>query len=142
MPLIFIFLYLFVEVLVSYEIVDAIGVLGFVFEIIITAFIGFFIIVNFRIFFLEALSKLRYREISQEAFISSNIFRILGAILLILPGGFTDMLGILMQFSSIGIFMIKPFVRIKPTNHNASNNHNDVIDVDVISQDATKDRNG
>ena len=134
MPLIFVFSYLFIEVLISYEIIDIIGVLGFVLEIIITAFVGFLIIINFRTFFIEALVKLRDREITQEAFVSSNVFRILGAILLILPGGFTDILGIVMQFGSIGFFMLKPFVKIDK-NRSYNNSSDDIIDVEVISKD-------
>lgn len=55
--------------------------------------------------------RLREREIGYEAFVGSNIFRILGAILLILPGGLTDILGILMQFSAIGFLAVKPFMK-------------------------------
>lgn len=133
MPLIFVFIYLFIEVLVSYEIIEIIGVFGFVLEIIVTAFVGFLIIINFRIFFVEALIKLRDREITQEAFIGSNIFRILGAILLILPGGFTDILGIVMQFGSVGFFMLKPFIKLD--KHKNFKDSNDIIDVEVISKD-------
>lgn len=100
MPLILGFLYLFLEVLVSYEVIDVIGVLGFVLEIIVTAFLGFFILVNFRLFLGDALMRVRNRQLSYEAFVGSNIFRILGAILLILPGALTDIIGILMQFSA------------------------------------------
>jgi len=105
--------------------------LGFVLEIILTAFLGFGILVNFRLFFAEALERLRSREITYEAFVGSNIFRILGAFLLILPGAFTDILGILMQFSSFGFVLIKPFVKSKFTK----NTHNEVIDVEVVEKE-------
>lgn len=143
MPLILGFFYLFLEVLVSYEIIDVIGVLGFVLEIILTALLGFFILINFRLFLGDALLRLRERQISYEAFVSSNIFRILGAILLILPGGLTDILGILMQFSTLGFMFVKPFVKPfeKPAGRNFSqdfkrdsNPQNEIIDVEVIEK--------
>lgn len=144
MPLILGFFYLFLEVLVSYEIIDVIGVLGFVLEIILTALLGFFILINFRLFLGDALLRLRERQISYEAFVSSNIFRILGAILLILPGGLTDILGILMQFSTLGFMFVKPFVKPfeKPAGRNFSqdfkhdsNPQNEIIDVEVIEKE-------
>ena len=144
MPLILGFFYLFLEVLVSYEIIDVIGVLGFVLEIILTALLGFFILINFRLFLGDALLRLRERQISYEAFVSSNIFRILGAILLILPGGLTDILGILMQFSTLGFMFVQPFVKpfAKPAGRNFSqdfkhdsNPQNEIIDVEVIEKE-------
>ncbi|PZT48556.1 hypothetical protein B6S12_03560 [Helicobacter valdiviensis] len=136
MPLILLLVYIFIEVLVSYEIIEIIGVFGFFLEIVLSAFLGFFILMNFRVFFGEALGKLRSREISHEAFVGSNIFRILGAILLILPGGFTDILGILMQFSSLGFIMVKPFVKHKNTHNNST--HQEIIDVEVITKDKSE----
>lgn len=139
MPLILGFFYLFLEVLVSYEIIDVIGVLGFVLEIILTALLGFFILINFRLFLGDALVRLREREISYEAFVGSNVFRILGAILLILPGGLTDILGILMQFSALGFLAVKPFMK-KPTSDsapfdvNSKSQKSEIIDVEVIEK--------
>lgn len=83
--------------------------------------------------------RLREREIGYEAFVGSNIFRILGAILLILPGGLTDILGILMQFSAIGFLAVKPFMK-KPapnsTPFDTSNKpqNSEIIDVEVIEK--------
>ncbi|TLD89082.1 FxsA family protein [Helicobacter sp. MIT 05-5294] len=134
MPLIFGFIYLFLEVLITYEIIDNIGVLGFVLEIILSALFGFFILVNYRYFLGEALMRVKLREISYEAFVSSNVFRILGAILLIMPGGLTDILGILMQFSALGFLLFKPFIKKPPVDsHSPSQTQNDeIIDVEVI----------
>ncbi|WP_299548412.1 FxsA family protein [uncultured Helicobacter sp.] len=134
MPLILGFLYLFLEVLVSYEIIDIIGVLGFVLEIIITAFFGFFILVNFRLFLSDALMRVLDRQLSYEAFVSSNIFRILGAILLILPGALTDIIGILMQFSAVGFMFVKPFMKAE-INASKKQEHREIIDVEVIEKE-------
>lgn len=142
MPLILGFLYLFLEVLVSYEAIDFIGVLGFVLEIIITALLGFFILVNFRLFVNDALIRLRDRQLSYEAFVGSNIFRILGAILLILPGALTDMIGILMQFSAVGFMFVKPFVRSTPAQDSKNmQDSTDIIDVEVIEKDGKSCKN-
>lgn len=134
MRLILLVLYLLIEVFVSYEVIDIIGVFGFVLEILISAFLGFGILLNFRVFFGEALGKLRSREITYEAFVGSNIFRILGALLLILPGAFTDILGLLMQFSIFGFMLVRPFVKADSTRVDSTRNQ-EVIDVEVIEKE-------
>lgn len=139
MRLILVFIYLFLEVLITYEMIDFLGVLGFVLEIVLSAIFGFFILMNYRFFLGDALVRLREREISYEAFVGSNVFRILGAILLILPGGLTDILGILMQFSALGFLAVKPFMK-KPTSDsapfdvNSKSQKSEIIDVEVIEK--------
>lgn len=139
MRLILVFIYLFLEVLITYEMIDFLGVLGFVLEIVLSAILGFFILMNYRFFLGDALVRLREREISYEAFVGSNVFRILGAILLILPGGLTDILGILMQFSALGFLAVKPFMK-KPTSDstpfdtNNKSQKSEIIDVEVIEK--------
>ena len=130
MRLILLVMYLIIEVFVSYEVIDIIGVLGFVLEILVSAFLGFGILLNFRLFFGEALGKLRSREMTYEAFVGSNIFRILGAILLILPGAFTDILGLLMQFSVFGLMLVKPFVKV-----DSAKQQSDIIDMEDIEKE-------
>lgn len=131
MPLILGLIYLFLEVLISYETIEIIGVFGFVLEILLTAFFGFFILLNFRVFVNEALERVRDRQLSYEAFVGSNIFRILGAILLILPGALTDMIGILMQFSAVGFLFVKPFMK---SQVKSPRNDTEIIDVEVIEK--------
>ncbi|MCH5322329.1 MAG: FxsA family protein [Helicobacter sp.] len=136
MPLILFLIYLLLEVFVSFEVAQIIGAFGFFLEIVFTALLGIAILVNFRLFFSEALLRLKNREISYEAFVSSNIFRILGAFLLVLPGALTDIIGILMQFSTIGFLLIQPFVRQNqnPTPFRES----EIIDVEVIEKEKQK----
>ena len=94
-------LYLFLEVVVSVEISSAIGGLATFFEILFTAFIGISILVNFRKTLMENMSAVSYNCIDLEQFQRLNIFTLIGAVLLIIPGFLTDILGILLQFSVI-----------------------------------------
>lgn len=50
MRFILIFIYLFLEVFITFEMIDFLGVLGFVLEIIFSAILGLFILVNYRFF--------------------------------------------------------------------------------------------
>lgn len=134
MPLILGILYLILEVYVSFEVIDAFGVLFFVLEIIITAMLGIFILVNFRLFVGEAIERVRQGGLSYEGFVGSNVFRILGAFLLILPGALTDILGILMQFSIFGFMLLKPFNKGSFAKKDREN-QDAIIDVEVIEKD-------
>ncbi|MDE5926249.1 MAG: FxsA family protein, partial [Helicobacter sp.] len=69
--------------------------------------------------------------------VGSNIFRIHGAILIILPGGLTDILGILMQFSALGFLAVKPFMKKSASNSTPTSNkpqNSEIIDVEVIEK--------
>jgi len=61
-----------------------------------------------------------------------NLFSMLGAILLILPGFFSDILGILLQFSFFGTLFAKKILHLKSKKRDFKNS--DVIDVEIIEE--------
>lgn len=136
--MIYFLVYLFLEVLISVNISSAIGGLATFFEILITAFYGIFILVNFRKSLIENMTAVSYSCIDLEQFQRLNLFTIVGAILLIIPGFLTDILGALMQFSALTTMAVNRF-NIKSgkcrTDHHKENNikkDSDVIDVEII----------
>ena len=164
--LVYFFTYLFLEVMISSSISSAIGGLNTFFEIIISAIIGIIILKNFKFSLSESINKARSGEITQEEFIKTNAGRALGALLLIIPGFFTDMMGILMQFSILVGLFSKIFTFKNPsqtssysTNFSATNfgydrsnfkntntktnntnykrNTDEIIDVEVIDDNNT-----
>lgn len=104
--MIYFLIYLFVEVLVTIEIASQIGGLNTFFEIVGSAFLGIFILMNFRHTLAENIYALRTRQIDMEGFTQRNLLGLFGAVLLILPGMFGDILGILMQFSLLSKFFV------------------------------------
>lgn len=130
--------YLFLEVLISVNISSAIGGLATFFEIILSAFFGISILINFRKSLVENMATVSYGAIDLEQFQRLNLFTILGAILLIVPGFLTDILGVLLQFSAVTTMAINRF-NIKSgkykTNHENNNIKKDsnVIDVEIIN---------
>ncbi len=148
--MIYFVVYLFLEVLISVNISSAIGGLATFFEIVITAFIGISILVNFRTTLLQNITAVSYNAIDLAQFQKLNLFTIIGAILLILPGFFTDIIGTLMQFSVLTSMLVNRY-NVKSygnnpdyTQDNVQNNINnhikkdsDVIDVEIISDDTT-----
>ena len=139
--MIYFIVYLFLEVLVSVNISSAIGGLVTFFEIVVSAFIGISILINFRQTLVENMSAVSYNCIDLEQFQRLNLFTLFGAILLIVPGFLTDILGSIMQFSVItSMFVNRYHVKSgKCKTTNSFNNENyvkkdsDVIDVEIIN---------
>ena len=144
--MIYFIVYLFLEVLISVKISSAIGGIATFIEIMLSAFIGLSILVNFRKTLVENMSAVSLHCIDLEQFERLNLFTLFGAILLIVPGFLTDILGILMQF---GVFtsMIVNRYNVKSGNCNtdfsvnSETNRNkkdsDVIDVEIINSSST-----
>ena len=97
--MIYFIVYLFLEVIISVNISSAIGGVATFFEILISAFIGLMILANFKATLRENFMAVSYNCIDLQQFQSLNLFTIIGAILLIIPGFLTDILGALLQFS-------------------------------------------
>jgi len=162
--MIYFFIYLFLEVMISSTIAGEIGGLNIFLEILLTASIGIFILKNFKISLMESISKARTGQITQEEFMKANVGKAFGALLLILPGLLTDLVGILLQISFIVTMLSSIFKfqvpnnrttystnfsssdfgydtsRFRNTNNTNTNNKNytkntdDIIDVEVIDE--------
>ena len=141
--MIYFVIYLFLEVLISVNISSSIGGLMTFVEIVFSAFFGLAILINFKDTFIENLKAVSYQTIDLVEFQRLNIFTLIGAILLIVPGFFTDMIGILMQFSVITSMFVNRY-SVKSFENNSSfhdenkiKKDSDVIDVEIISSDST-----
>jgi len=135
--------YLFLEVLISVNISSAIGGLATFFEIILSAFFGVSILMNFRKTLMENMTAVSYSCIDLEQFQKLNLFTIFGGILLIIPGFLTDILGILFQFSAFTSMAVNRYnVKSGKCNtdfkqNNIQKDSDDVIDVEIISDNST-----
>ena len=144
--MIYFLVYLFLEVLVSVNISSSIGGFATFIEIIFSAFIGVSILVNFRKTLIENMSAVSLHCIDLEQFQRLNLFTLFGAILLIIPGFMTDILGIFMQFSVFTSMIVNRY-NVKSGNCKSEFNSNtrtnintkdsDVIDVEIISNNTS-----
>jgi len=130
--LIYFLIYLFLEVVISVNIASKIGGVATFFELILSAGVGFFLLVNSKYTVFESMRALMEGEITIEEFNRLNLFSMLGAILLILPGFFSDILGILLQFSFFGTLFAKKILHLKSKKRDFKNS--DVIDVEIIEE--------
>ena len=134
------------EVMISSEVSGAIGGLYMFIEIIVSALVGVFIIAKFKYSFAESLRSFYNKEITYEDFIKSNIFAIVGAVLLIIPGVLTDTLGLLMQFEFFAILIANSMLqgRFKvytdvsgsgfESTYQSRKYDDDVIDVEIVEE--------
>ena len=124
-------LYLFIETFVSVKIASLIGPFWTFVEIIASAVYGVWVMRNLHIQMMATMQALANGEITIEEFESMNLYTLLGAILLIIPGFFTDILGILLQFGVFSKFVAKKIFKLKSRR---DMEEDDVIDVEIIER--------
>ena len=133
--MIYFLIYLFIEIVVSYQFTTLFTPLGMFLEVLITALLGVVIIRNFGFSMMENMQKVIRREIDQEEFLSIGLFKLVGALLLIVPGVFTDILGILMQFDQFGALFAKHFLpKEEIVSDFAKRDDDEIIDVEIIEK--------
>jgi len=135
--MIYFLVYLFVEIFVSYEFTKIFTPFGMFLEILASAVFGLMLIRTLNFSLAESMQRVMRREISQEEFISIGMFKFVGAILLIIPGIFTDILGLLMQFDAFGSFVAKKLLTPKQP-YQKDPFENDIIDVEIIEDKYAK----
>ena len=138
--------YMFLETIISVQIASSVGGFYTFLEIVITIFVGIFIIKNIHVGLFESLSALKNNEITHSEFERLNFLTVIGALLLILPGYFSDMIGILFQFDFIALIIIRKIFKKsrkkESFKYNGSSNNSlnkkgsdEIIDVEIIDSD-------
>ncbi|WP_456451910.1 FxsA family protein [Hydrogenimonas sp.] len=130
-------LYLFLEIFVSVEIASAIGPFWTFVEVIVSAIAGLLLLTNFRYTFFENMQAMMNGDISPETFQNQNMAALIGAILLIVPGFLTDIVGILLQFGVFTNLLANRLARKQRHRSDVDTNpfhqgDTDVIDVEII----------
>ncbi len=134
----YLIIYLFIEVLVTVELAGRLGGLLTFVEIIVSALIGFFLLTNFRYTLARSASDLMSGAISMQDFQKMSLFTLVGAVLLIVPGFFSDIVGVLLQFSFFGTLFASKVLNLKNKKNIKSEDKDDAIDVEVIDIDNSK----
>lgn len=136
--MIYFLIYLFLEVIVTVEVASRIGGLMMFAEIMVSALIGIAILFNFRSTLILNIMELKERRINANGFYQRNLLSLLGAILLILPGIFTDIMAILIHISLLGSLIISRFMPKYPQQNEFNPPKDDhVIDAEIISDSPT-----
>lgn len=132
--MIYFLIYLFLEVIITVEVATRIGGLMMFAEIMVSALIGIAILFNFRTTLLANVMELKERRISANGFYKRNLLSLLGAILLILPGIFTDIMAVLIHIFLLGSLIVSRFMPKYPQQNEPHQPKDDnVIDAEIIS---------
>ncbi|MBA1437767.1 MAG: FxsA family protein [Epsilonproteobacteria bacterium] len=134
--MIYFLVYLFLEVMVSVNIASSIGGFTTFLEILLSAFLGIVILINFKEVLFENMKAVSYSCINLEEFQQLNLFTVIGAFLLIIPGFLTDIIGLLLQFSAITSMIVNRY-NVQSKHCKTHTKDADVIDVEVIKCDTT-----
>jgi len=136
--MIYFLIYMFLEIFVSYEFTKIFTPFGMFLEILVTAGLGIMLLRSLNFSLAENLKQMLRREISREEFISIGMFKIVGAVLIIIPGVFTDILGVLMQFEEFGSFIAKRMLTPRQYKKEKSPFDEEIIDVEIIEDKNVK----
>lgn len=141
MGLIYFLVYLFLEILFSYEFAKVFTPFGLFLEVLVTAVAGITIIRTLNFSMYESMQRVMRREISEEEFISIGLFKFIGAILLFIPGVFSDMVGLFLMFEPFAKWFAKKFLKSNTVYHGTHyyNDDSDIIDVEIIEEIPKKD---
>ena len=132
--MIYFLIYLFLEVIITVNVASKIGGLMMFAEIMISALIGIAILFNFRTTLLANVMELKERRISANGFYKRNLLSLLGAILLILPGIFTDIIAVVIHIILLGSLIVSRFMPKYPEQNQPYQQKDDnVIDAEIIS---------
>jgi len=135
MGLIYFLVYLFLEILFSYEFANVFTPFGLFLEILLTAVAGITIIRTLNFSMYESMMRVMRKEISEEEFISIGLFKLIGAVLLFIPGVFSDMVGLFFMFEPFAKWFARKFFKRDSvyTKHYCTDDP-DIIDVEIIEE--------
>jgi len=133
--LIFLLIYIFLEVMITSSVVNVIGGFNLFLEIVFSALLGFYLLSSFKYRASESLMMLFSNRMSIDEFQKMSLFTLLGAFLLIIPGIFSDILGILLQFNAVGIFFAKKILHLKNKKIKRMEKEDEAIDAEIIDVD-------
>ena len=128
-------IYLFLETLVTINLGGKLGGFNTFLEMFATALIGAIIIANFKKVLSESMMAIMSKQLNAQEMVTGNLLALIGAVLLILPGFLSDLIGLVFQFSSVQT-MIASRMKApeKPTQQQNYTHKGDdnVIDVEIV----------
>lgn len=141
--IVYFLIYLFVEVMAISQFIQYFGGLVFFIEIVASFIVGALILANFKYVIVEQLNNFAFGRINYTELASVSAFTLIGAVLLMIPGVLTDIVGIVMQFESFAIFIKRVLLKDKFESEKKYNkrSEDDYIDVEIVENDKNNSSN-
>lgn len=133
MPILLFFLIL--EAIVTYMIGSKIGFLNSIIEMVISAILGIIILLNLKDVFAATAASMQLGEINIARFASLNFSALFGAILIIIPGFLSDIIGFILLTIFLVLSTINSFggkYSDKQEFKSYKKGEDDVIDAEII----------
>lgn len=128
---VFFLLLFFVELAGFVAFSEEFGFFSLVLEIILSGLLGVFLLFGALSGSNESVIELLRGAKNPKEILASNLSRVLGAIMLIIPGIFGDCLGLLLQFGILDSLFVSLFSKIRPTQNQT---YQEIIDVEIIEE--------
>lgn len=129
------FFYLFIELIGVLYVANRWGVFGMFAEVIVSAFIGVLVLINTQASISDTLGGLRQSRVGAKDFIRGNFAKVFGGILLILPGVFCDIFGVIIL---INAYFILKNSHDDPYPPRSQHHEEEIIDIEVVQDGAEK----
>ena len=124
--------YFLLELYFSLAVGSKIGFLGSVIWIVTTFIIGMGLLQNAHTSFLKGFNSLSNGKLTLDTFQNSTTSYFFGAILLIIPGVFSDFLGVILLLYSLFLQMGFSLPFKKRIDKSYKKDSDDIIDVEII----------
>ena len=132
------FIYLFLEVIVTINLGGMIGGWNTFLEILATAIVGGFIIANFKKVMMQSMMAIMAKKLKAENMVTDNLLTLIGAVLLIVPGFVSDIIGLILQLPFVKN-LIASRIQVPQGHTQQTYKHkgdDNVIDVEIVEHDA------
>ncbi|MBN2768088.1 MAG: FxsA family protein [Campylobacterales bacterium] len=124
--------FILMEIVLSFYFIDHIGFWLSIAWVLITFFIGFFMLRLSSLAFSNAVQSIDITSVHKIHLVQQkSTAYMFGALMLMIPGLFTDILGVL---SILYVFYLQIADKIAPKEDNYKKGEEDVIDVEVIER--------
>ena len=132
--------FFFIELYLSLKTGESIGFLWSVVWIMVSFMFGMFLLKKSPQTIIENMQSVKQGKLNNERFRNANLSYFMGAILLIIPGVFSDLLGVILFFYTLYLQFV---AKITPeqTNFYEKQGDDNVIDVEIIDEYSRSNRN-
>jgi len=132
--------FLFLELFLSLKMGESIGFFWSALWIILSMLIGLKLLQSSSFTMMGNLNSVRKGKLSMQSFKNASTSYLVGAVLLIVPGVFSDLLGIISLFYSLYLQFVAKMTPEQTNNNFKSKGDDDVIDVEIIDERSPSDR--